>query len=131
MVARLRRRPPQVVETDDVVAAQHRRCAMAREGHHGVGVVAAVDQVLDAAAAKVVHQTVQRKAAGGRAAPGVRPRVPQSGRTALGGVPDPVAGVTTPEHHCLRRRKGGIQAQGRGWTPSIWEMSVEASQELL
>jgi len=55
----------------------------------------------------------------------VRPRVPQSGRTALGGVPDPVAGLTTPEHRCLRRRKGGIQAQGRGWTPSIWEMSVE------
>ena len=43
----------------------------------------------------------------------------------------PVAGVTTPEYPYLRRRKGGIQAQGRGWTPSIWEMSVEASQELL
>ena len=38
--------------------------------------------------------------------------------------PDPVAGLTTPEHPCLRRRKGGIQAQGRGWTPSIWEMSA-------
>jgi DDE family transposase len=35
----------------------------------------------------------------------------------------PVAAVTTPEHPCLRGRKGTMQAQARGWTLSIWEMS--------
>jgi hypothetical protein len=34
-----------------------------------------------------------------------------------------MAGVTTAENPCPRGREGGIQAQGRGWTPSIWEIS--------
>jgi hypothetical protein len=52
MGARSCRCPAQVIDVDDVIGAQHRRCAMPRKRHHGVWVVAAVDQVLDAAAAK-------------------------------------------------------------------------------
>jgi hypothetical protein len=68
--------------------------------------------------------SVQRKAAGVELRPECVLEVPQSGRTALGDVRTPVAVVTTAGNPCLRGREGGIQAQGRGWAPSIWEMSA-------
>jgi hypothetical protein len=56
--------------------------------------------------------------------------VRQSGRKPLGDVPDPLAGVKAvisparwADYACLQAREGGIQAQGRGWAPSIWEIS--------
>jgi hypothetical protein len=44
----------QVVEVDDVVASQHRGRLVTRERHHGVRVVAGVDQVLHAAPPKIM-----------------------------------------------------------------------------
>ena len=68
-IGRLRRRPPQVVEVDDVVAAQHRRRAMSRKRHDGVWVDAAVDQVLDATPPEVMHQATAEADRGARALP--------------------------------------------------------------
>src|SRR5439155_26141292 len=57
--------------------------------------------------------------------------VPQSGRIAIGDIPDPRGGrhnrVLPPsraENPSPRGRDGGIWAPRRGWTPSIWELSV-------
>jgi hypothetical protein len=44
--------------------------------------------------------------------------VPQSGRTARGGVPAPRGGRHDGRKPCLRRRKGIIPVQRRGWTGS-------------
>ena len=63
---------------------------------------------------------VQRKAARSRAAPGVRPRVAQSGKTAH---------VVTAEYPWLRCRKGTMQAQGPGGPLSFWEMSAKIAPE--
>jgi len=53
----------------------------------------------------------------------------QSGRKALGNILDPRGGghhralpCPTGENPCRRGHEGGIQAQGRGWAPSIWEI---------
>ena len=69
------------------------------------------------------------EAAGGRATPGIPPcgaAVRSEGPRKRPGPPWRGHHRALPcrrgENHCRRGHEGGIQAQGRGWAPSIWEI---------
>src|SRR5262249_47918192 len=69
----------------------------------------------------------QWKAAGVELGPACVLGVSPSRRKALGDVPDPRGGCHDGRKHLPARSQGGTQAQGRGWSPSIWAMSDKRS----